>query len=116
MLLMPAHAIEFGPFGIGWLKPQGLFGLDGFDPLVHAVFWSLFANIGLFIGISLATKALFVGLTAFGMASMWGAIAADVGVSLLVVANALRLLNDGGRRSPPAGGERTSQGALAHGH
>ncbi|MEO0823495.1 MAG: HAD-IC family P-type ATPase, partial [Pseudomonadota bacterium] len=45
------------------------------------------------IGISLATKALFVGLTALGMASMWGAIAADVGVSLLVVANALRLLN-----------------------
>ena len=44
------------------------------------------------IGVSLATKALFVGLTAFGMASMWGAIAADVGVSLLVVANALRLL------------------------
>ena len=42
---MPAEAIEFGPFGIGWLKPQGLFGLDGFDPLVHAVFWSLFANI-----------------------------------------------------------------------
>src|SRR3546814_5515092 len=27
------------------------------------------------IGISLATKALFVGLTDFGMASMWGAIA-----------------------------------------
>jgi len=45
------------------------------------------------IGVSLATKALFVGLTAFGMASMWGAIAADVGISLLVVANALRLLN-----------------------
>ncbi|MDV7143038.1 cation-translocating P-type ATPase [Tropicimonas sp. TH_r6] len=44
------------------------------------------------IGLSLATKAVFVGLTAFGMASMWGAIAADVGVSLLVVANALRLL------------------------
>jgi Cd2+/Zn2+-exporting ATPase len=47
------------------------------------------------ISISLATKALFVGLTAFGMASMWGAIAADVGVSLLVVANALRLLHSG---------------------
>ncbi len=41
---------------------------------------------------ALATKALFVGLTAFGLASMWGAIAADVGVSLLVVANAMRLL------------------------
>ncbi len=44
------------------------------------------------IGLSLLTKAAFVGLTLFGMASMWGAIAADVGVSLLVVANALRLL------------------------
>ncbi len=44
------------------------------------------------IGLSLATKAVFVVATAFGMASMWGAIAADVGVSLLVVANALRLL------------------------
>ncbi len=44
------------------------------------------------ITLSLAVKALFVALTMFGMASMWGAIAADVGVSLLVVANALRLL------------------------
>ncbi|WP_349357959.1 cation-translocating P-type ATPase [Stappia sp.] len=44
------------------------------------------------IALSLATKAFFVGLTAFGLASLWGAIAADVGVSLLVVANALRLL------------------------
>ncbi len=44
------------------------------------------------IGFSLTTKALFVTLTGFGLASMWGAIAADVGVSLLVVANALRLL------------------------
>ncbi len=49
------------------------------------------------IGISLATKAIFVGLTAFGMATMWGAIAADVGVSLLVVANALRLLRGQGK-------------------
>ncbi|WP_282157332.1 heavy metal translocating P-type ATPase [Shimia thalassica] len=41
---------------------------------------------------ALVTKAIFVGLTALGLASMWGAIAADVGVSLAVVANALRLL------------------------
>jgi Cd2+/Zn2+-exporting ATPase len=41
---------------------------------------------------SLAVKALFVVLTFAGMASLWGAIAADVGASLLVVANALRLL------------------------
>jgi Cd2+/Zn2+-exporting ATPase len=44
------------------------------------------------ITVALLTKALFVGLTALGMATMWGAIAADVGVSLAVVANALRLL------------------------
>ncbi|UWQ90835.1 cadmium-translocating P-type ATPase [Rhodobacteraceae bacterium M382] len=44
------------------------------------------------IGVALVTKAIFVGLTALGLASMWGAIAADVGVSLAVVANALRLL------------------------
>ncbi|MEY8829365.1 heavy metal translocating P-type ATPase [Sedimentitalea sp. XS_ASV28] len=72
------------------------------------------------IGISLATKAVFVGLTAFGMASMWGAIAADVGVSLLVVANALRLLNGHRVKDDPSGGEpvddRMPKGALAHGH
>jgi Cd2+/Zn2+-exporting ATPase len=72
------------------------------------------------IGISLATKALFVGLTAFGMASMWGAIAADVGVSLLVVVNALRLLNGHRAEAPPSGGEpvgeQVAKGALAHGH
>ncbi|WP_281969175.1 heavy metal translocating P-type ATPase [Roseovarius nanhaiticus] len=72
------------------------------------------------IAISLATKAAFVVATALGMASMWGAIAADVGVSLLVVANALRLLNAGERNTPPAGGapvgEQLTKGALAHGH
>jgi Cd2+/Zn2+-exporting ATPase len=41
---------------------------------------------------SLGVKAVFVVLTFVGMASLWGAIAADVGASLLVVANALRLL------------------------
>ncbi|WP_299566611.1 cation-translocating P-type ATPase [uncultured Sulfitobacter sp.] len=72
------------------------------------------------IAIALATKALFVGLTAFGMATMWGAIAADVGVSLLVVANALRLLRSTTDTGTPTGGdqvgEKMAQGALAHGH
>lgn len=78
--------------------------------------WIIRQNIGL----SLATKAVFVGLTAFGMASMWGAIAADVGVSLLVVMNALRLLNGKADSGAPKGGEPVSKtaakGALAHGH
>jgi len=42
---------------------------------------------------ALGVKALFMALTIFGIATMWGAIAADVGASLLVVGNALRLLN-----------------------
>lgn len=37
-------------------------------------------------------KAVFVVLTFVGYSSMWGAIAADTGASLLVVFNALRLL------------------------
>ncbi|MDD9718605.1 cation-translocating P-type ATPase [Dinoroseobacter sp. PD6] len=72
------------------------------------------------IGISLATKGVFVVATAFGVASMWGAIAADVGVSLLVVANALRLLNSQKAKAPPSGGEQVgpqmAKAALAHGH
>ncbi|WP_425619148.1 heavy metal translocating P-type ATPase [Anatilimnocola sp. NA78] len=41
---------------------------------------------------SLAVKVLFVVLTLAGFASLWIAIAADAGVSLLVVVNGLRLL------------------------
>ncbi len=41
---------------------------------------------------ALGVKAIFVVLTFAGIATLWGAIAADVGASLLVVANALRLL------------------------
>jgi len=44
------------------------------------------------ITVALGVKLVFVGLTFSGHASLWGAIAADMGVSLLVIANALRLL------------------------
>ena len=47
------------------------------------------------IGFSLAVKLVVAGLTVAGMASLWGAIAADVGASLLVVLNGLRLLGRG---------------------
>lgn len=43
---------------------------------------------------SLSIKGAFVILTLFGHASLWAAIAADLGVSLLVILNALRLLQD----------------------
>jgi Cd2+/Zn2+-exporting ATPase len=43
--------------------------------------------------VSIGVKVVFVALTFAGIASLWMAIAADMGVSLLVVANALRLLS-----------------------
>ena len=46
------------------------------------------------IGFSLAVKAIFVALTFTGHASLWSAIAADMGASLLVIFNGLRLLGD----------------------
>lgn len=41
---------------------------------------------------ALAVKAVFVALTMVGHASLWSAIAADMGASLLVIFNGLRLL------------------------
>jgi Cd2+/Zn2+-exporting ATPase len=47
---------------------------------------------------SLGVKAVFMTLAISGVATLWMAIAADMGVSLLVVFNALRLL--GGEKTP----------------
>ncbi len=44
------------------------------------------------IVLSLGVKVAFLVLTMLGHASLWAAIAADMGVSLFVIANALRLL------------------------
>ena len=41
--------LETGPWGIAWLKPEQLFGLSGLDALTHAVFWSMWFNIGAYI-------------------------------------------------------------------
>jgi len=51
------------------------------------------------IAFSLAVKAAFVALTFLGFASLWAAIAADTGASLLVIANGLRLLRTRTARS-----------------
>lgn len=44
------------------------------------------------VAFALGVKALFFALALAGVATLWGAIAADMGASLLVIANALRLL------------------------
>jgi len=51
----------------------------------HAILWQ---NIVLALGI----KAVFFVLAVFGSATMWMAVFADMGASLLVVFNGLRLL------------------------
>ena len=44
------------------------------------------------IALALVIKAIFLGVTFAGLATMWMAVFADMGVSLLVVFNGLRLL------------------------
>ena len=58
----------------------------------HTVLWQ---NISLALGI----KAVFLVLAVFGNASMWMAVFADMGASLLVVGNGLRLLKKGVKTS-----------------
>ncbi len=51
-----ADILESGPWGIGFLRPEQLFGLVGFDPVTHGVFWTLFFNVGLYVLGSLCIK------------------------------------------------------------
>ena len=44
--------IERGLLGASWLRPRQLFGLVGWDPLTHGVFWSMLFNIGAFVYVS----------------------------------------------------------------
>jgi Na+/proline symporter/nitrogen-specific signal transduction histidine kinase len=49
---LPSEFLESGPLGIGFLKPQALFGLNGWSEITHSLFWSLTANIGAFLLVS----------------------------------------------------------------
>ncbi len=51
-----ARILTEGPFGTGLLAPQALFGMSGLDPLTHALFWTMLANIGCYVAVSLATR------------------------------------------------------------
>ena len=45
-----------GPWAISWLSPYALLGLSGWDIYTHSLFWSMLANVGLLVGISLFTR------------------------------------------------------------
>ena len=53
--LIPGRVFAEGLFGLGWLRPQALFGIEGMDPLLHAVFWSMVLNTTAFVAVSLMT-------------------------------------------------------------
>lgn len=48
--------LQYGPFGWGWLRPQALFHLSGWGPLMHGLFWSLFVNSGCLVFFSLRLR------------------------------------------------------------
>ena len=50
-----AQLMAEGPWGLSWLRPEALFGLDDIDPLVNVVFWSLFLNSTTLVVVSLMT-------------------------------------------------------------
>jgi len=54
--LLPLSLMAEGPFGIHWVRPFHLFGLQGLDHIAHSVFWSILANLSVYIVVSLATR------------------------------------------------------------
>ena len=53
---LPIGLIEHGPFGIELLRPLQLFGLTGVDQINHAMIWSMIANVGAYVMVSLAAS------------------------------------------------------------
>ena len=51
--LLSPDFVTAGPWGVGWLQPEHLFGLTGLDNLTHSLFWSLLANGVAYVGLSL---------------------------------------------------------------
>jgi signal transduction histidine kinase len=53
---LPRSFLDDGPAGIGWLRPEALAGLQGLDPITHAMLWSLLANVGAYVMVSLRSQ------------------------------------------------------------
>jgi len=48
--------LDDGPFGIALLRPLQLFGLAGLDSISHAMIWSMIANVGAYVFVSLSAS------------------------------------------------------------
>jgi len=54
--ILSRDIIDYGLFHLVWLKPNSLFGLDGWGSIAHASFWSLLFNFGCYIIVSVWTN------------------------------------------------------------
>lgn len=70
------------------LLKDRVMGVADLVTLSRATLGNVWQNIALALGL----KAVFLGTTLFGVTSLWMAILADTGATVLVTANALRLL------------------------
>jgi Na+/proline symporter/nitrogen-specific signal transduction histidine kinase len=64
-LLLPSFArsgwissafVDTGIFGLDFLKPYALFGLEGLNHVTHSLIWSMMANVGGYVAVSLLTS------------------------------------------------------------
>ena len=54
-MFLPETVVQFALFGLDWLRTQALFGIEGLDPLVHAVLLSMSLSTLVFVLVSLIT-------------------------------------------------------------
>ncbi|MEM8908206.1 MAG: histidine kinase dimerization/phospho-acceptor domain-containing protein [Bacteroidota bacterium] len=54
--LLSKSLIDHGYFGLSFLKPYGLFGMEGGDVIAHAAFWSLLFNVTTYVTVSMNTN------------------------------------------------------------
>lgn len=57
---IPDGFVNDGPFGLTWLASRALFGWSFDDYLTHGVFWSLGANLVLYVLVSLRARHSFI--------------------------------------------------------
>ncbi|NIY73857.1 sodium:solute symporter [Marivivens donghaensis] len=53
--VVPAAVFDNGPLGLRYLRPYALFGIDGIDPQLHAILWSMILNTTIFFVVSVLT-------------------------------------------------------------
>jgi Na+/proline symporter/CheY-like chemotaxis protein len=46
-----------GPWGVAWLRPQALFGLEMLTPVTRGAVWALLANVGVLAAVAFARSA-----------------------------------------------------------